>query len=222
MQNLTEKQIKNQWTEIKKEIKNRPLLAFLTGITLDQWNSYMLYTPPPVSEVERIREVIREDRTSKTSRIAKALGEIIGYREAKQYAKKIGISDTSIRDIIEGKKITAGYQLIDKLEIFINAINPEFELSIENSLTKEQLVCDEFIEIASDIRQISNDLLREAMNIIEVGRKMAVQENYLGEPIHPCRGLELSIEGLNELKDRVSSLFEVYINANDKNNKELN
>lgn len=38
MQNLTEKQIKNQWTEIKKEIKNRPLLAFITGITLDQWN----------------------------------------------------------------------------------------------------------------------------------------------------------------------------------------
>ena len=210
MNGLTEKQYKTRWIDIKKEIKARPLLAYLTGITIKQWNEY-LYTLPPHREIDRIYDAIREDRAAKTKRVRAELEKMVGYREAKQYAKKTGVSDTSIRGIIEGKKIAAGFDLIDRLEVFIHAVNPGFELSLENPLSPEKVVRDDFDEIISSIRNISNRLMRESMELGEVAKKMSPNVNFFDQIVHPSRGLEMAINDLAELKEKIDLIYSTYI-----------
>lgn len=65
MDNLTSKQIKTRWTDIKKQINERQLLAYRVGIALEQWDTYM-YSIPNDDEVNRIYTAIQDDRTVKT------------------------------------------------------------------------------------------------------------------------------------------------------------
>ena len=213
MSELTEKQYKTRWIDIKKEIKARPLLAYLTGITIRQWNEYV-HDLPPHQEIDRIYNAIREDRVVKTQRIRSELEKMVGYREAKQYANKTGVSDTSIRDIIEGKKTAAGFDLIDRIEVFIHAFNPAFELSLENPLSPEKVVREDFDEVISSIRNISNRLMRESMELAEVAKKMRANVNFLDQIVHPTRGLEMAINDLSELKEKIDLVYSTYIEKN--------
>lgn len=207
---MTNQQIKTRWIDIKKTFKTRPLLAFIVGIPFEKWNEYMRVTPP-LDEVNRVYDAIREDRSLKTTRIKAELQNIVGYRESKMFAKKTGVSDTTIRDIIEGKKITAGYDVIDKLEVFISAVNPEFELSVENNLSKEKLIKDEFEELVSNIRSVSNGLLRDAFELSDVGRNMRAKIDYKNEIVLPSRGLTYYIEELTKIRDNMVVLYDTYI-----------
>ena len=65
MEELTEKQIKNRWVDIKKHINERQLLAYRVGIPLDKWDNYM-HSIPSVEEINRIYFCIQEDRINKT------------------------------------------------------------------------------------------------------------------------------------------------------------
>lgn len=210
MNGLTEKQYKTRWIYIKKEIKARPLLAYLTGITIKQWNEY-LHDLPPYQEIDRIYDAIREDRAAKTQRVRAELEKMVGYRESKQYAKKTGVSDTSIRDIIEGKKTAAGFDLIDRLEIFIHVVNPAFELSLENPLSPEKVVRDDFEEVISSIKNISNRLMRESMELAEVARKMRPNVNFFDQVVHPSWGLEMAINDLAAVKEKIDLVYRTYI-----------
>lgn len=207
---MTEQQLKTRWIDIKKTFKARPLLVYIVGIPFEKWYEYMRIIPP-VEEVNRVYDAIRSDRTLKTARIKAELQNIVGYRESKMYAKKTGVSDTTIRDIIEGKKITAGYDVIDRLEVFVSAVDPEFELSVENTLSKERLIKDEFEELINEIRQVSNALMRDAFDLSDVGRNMRENINYRGEIIPPSHGLSYSIERLVKVKESVDVLYELYI-----------
>lgn len=87
MTELNEKQIKTRWVGIKRQIKDRPLLAYRVGIPLDNWDKYM-HSTPPFNEVNRIYFEIQEDRKGKTLRIKDALSKIVGYRESKEFSRK--------------------------------------------------------------------------------------------------------------------------------------
>lgn len=209
---MTDKQVKQRWIDIKKTIKSRPLLAYIVGIPFEKWNEYMGSTPTD-DEVNRIYDVIRADRTSKTERIKVELQKVVGYREAKIFAKKMRVSDTTIRDIVESKKITAGYEVIDRIEVFISVVNPDFDLSVENPLTKELLIKDEFEEIISEIRSIAQGLLFETMELSEVAKKMKAKQDWNGDERHPTTGLKRGIERLQEVKETVEALYSTYIEA---------
>ena len=61
MSELTEKQIKTRWVDIKKQIKERPLLAYRVGIPLEAWDSYMHSTPSSNEEyILRFRQTVKE------------------------------------------------------------------------------------------------------------------------------------------------------------------
>lgn len=210
---MTERQIKQRWIDIKKLIKQRPLLAYLTGIPFKEWNTYMNNTPVQ-EEVDRIYNSIIDDRTEKTKRIRQELNSIVGYREAKQYSKKMGISDTTIREIVEGKKTAAGYGVIDRVEIFISAIDPNFEVSVENPLSKELLVKDEFDEIANEIRDISNSLLRESFELKDVAKKMRLNNDWGGRIIDPSSGIKYQISRLTSIKETIDLIVDTYIKEN--------
>ncbi|MBB4807407.1 hypothetical protein HNP38_002711 [Chryseobacterium defluvii] len=202
MEELSQKQLKTRWADIKKQIKERQLLAYRVGIPLDKWDEY-IHSTPPESEINRIYFAIQEDRKSKALRIKEELSKIVGYREAKEYSKKSGVSDTVIREVIEGKKEMAGYDIINRLELFLSVIVSGFELSIENPLNVKSYTYEQIGEITSDIDKIAESLKYYCYKLTELSRKMEKDKDWNGNEIEPTYSLERSIERLSELKTHI-------------------
>jgi transcriptional regulator with XRE-family HTH domain len=210
MEALSEKQIKTRWVDVKKQIHERQLLAYRVGISLEEWDTYM-YSTPTSDEINRIYLAIQEDRKNKTARIKEGLSKIVGYRESKDFSRKSGVSDTSIRDIIEGKKTMAGYDIINKLELFLNRVLTDFELSIENPLTLKSYSQDYISDIASDINRVADGLKQYCFKLTEMARKQELETSWDGKKINASTHIEYSINNLTELKDKIETFWKVYI-----------
>jgi transcriptional regulator with XRE-family HTH domain len=210
MTELTEKQLKQRWVDIKKQINERQLLAYRVGISLDDWDNYM-YSIPSASEINRIYEEIQTDRKKKTFRIKEALSKIVGYRESNEFSKKSGVSSTSIKQILDGKKEMAGYEIINKLELFLNRVMPEFELSIENPLNAKSFTQEHLGKIASDINQTADRIKQYCFDLTEMARKSKVEKDWRGNEVGPTNSLEFNIKRLDELKSEIDTFWKVYI-----------
>jgi hypothetical protein len=158
--------------------------------------------------------LLKKTELKKTYRIKKELSKMVGYRESKEYSRKSRVSDTYIRQIIEGKKEKAGYSIIDKLELFISRVNPEFEPSIENSLDIKSYSLDHLAGVANEIKNISNGLNRYCLSLIEMSRKQETDEDLFGNKIKPTDSLEGYIEHLSRLKNDIDSFWKVYVEGN--------
>jgi|JFJP01.1.fsa_nt_gi transcriptional regulator with XRE-family HTH domain len=209
MEELTDKQIKNRWVDIKKQINERQLLAYRVGIPLEKWDTYM-YSIPTNDEINRIYLAIQDDRRNKTARIKEGLSKIVGYRESVEFSKKSGVSDTSIRDILENKKTMAGYEIINKLELFLNTVLPDFELSIENPLTLKSYSQDYFGDIATEVYRIAESLKQYCFKLSEIARKQEPETDWDGNKIEPSKQIENSIRNLTEMKDKIDIFWKVY------------
>lgn len=210
MSELTEKQIKTRWVDVKKQIKERPLLAYRVGIPLDNWDKYM-HSTPPSNEVDRIYFEIKEDRKRKTLRIKEALSRIVGYRESKEFSRKSGVSDTVIRDILEGKKDMAGYDVINRLELFLHVTLTDFELSLENPLSLKQYTQEYIGEIASQIDNTADRLKQYCFKLSEMSRKMENDKDWYGNEVEPTYTLVHIIDRLSDLKEQIGSFWKVYV-----------
>ncbi|EPK3462896.1 hypothetical protein KG266_002425 [Elizabethkingia anophelis] len=202
--------MKTRWTDIKRQIKERQLLAYRVGIPLDKWDEYM-HSIPSNDEINRIYFAIQDDRKNKTTRIKEELSKIVGYREAKQFSKKSGVSDASIKDIIEGKKEMAGYDIINKLELFLHVTIPNFELSIENPLSVKSYTYEHIAELASDISKVSDSLKYYCFKLTENARKMEKEKDWRGNDIEPTYGIDRCIEKLSDLKSEIELFWHIYI-----------
>lgn len=208
---LTQKQIKNRWVDIKKQIKERPLLAYRVNIPLEKWDEYMLSSYPEDNEINRIYEAIREDRKVKTSRIRAALSKIVGYRESAEYGRKSGVSDSYISNIIEGKKEMVGYDVINRLEIFLSLVS-DFETSIENPLTAKEFSQQLMDEIRKDLSMVINSFERLNNELYQIGRNMKIPENPYSFTIKtPEETIKYYITVLNDLKVRLKNYSELYL-----------
>jgi hypothetical protein len=210
MSELTEKQLKTRWTDVKKQIGERQLLAYRVGIPLDKWDSYMLSTPP-VEEINRIYFAVQDDRKNKTLRIKMGLSSIVGYRESVEFSRKSGVSDTSIRDIIEGKKEMAGYDIINKLELFLSVALPDFEPSIENPLNIRRYTQDHLGNLATNINQIADRIKQYCFSLTEMARKQDTGVDWKGEQVGPSDSLKYCIKELENLKSEIDTFWNVYI-----------
>ena len=212
MTELTQKQINQRWGDIKKQINERQLLAYRVGISLDDWDNYM-YSVPITSEVNRIYEEIKIDRKRKTLRIKEALSKIVGYRESNDFARKSGVSNTSIKQILDGKKEMAGYDIINRLELFLNRIMPEFELSIENPLNAKLHTQEHLGEIASKINQTADHIKQYCFKLTEKARKTETEKDWQGNDIviRPTESLGYYIKRLEELKSEIDLFWEIYV-----------
>lgn len=210
MEELTEKQLRTRWGDVKKQIKERPLLAYRVGIPLDDWDNYM-HSIPPANEINRIYFEIQEDRKRKTLRVKDALSKIVGYRESKEFSRKSGVSDSSIRDVLEGKKDMAGYDIINRLELFLHVTMPDFELSIENTLNVKNYTYEYIGEIASQIGSIADRLKQYCFKLTEISRKMEKEKDWYGNEVEPSQSLVYSIEKLSELKEQIDSYWKIYV-----------
>jgi transcriptional regulator with XRE-family HTH domain len=210
MEELTEKQLKNRWFDIKKQISERQLLAYRVGIPLEKWDSYM-YSVPESSEINRIYFAIQEDRKIKTLRIQEGLAKIVGYRESQEFGKKSGVSGNSIREIIESKKTIAGYEIINKLELFLHTVLPNFELSIENPLNIKAYSQDYLGHIANEINQVADNLKHYCFKLTQMARKQETETDWNGNKTLPSKSIEYSITSLIEIKDKIDTFWKVYI-----------
>jgi hypothetical protein len=210
MKELTEKQMKNRWGEIKKQINERQLLAYRVGIPLEKWDIYM-HSIPSDEEINSIYFAIQEDRINKTTRIKEGLSKIVGYRESNEFSRKSGVSNTSIRDIIEGKKIMAGYDIINRLELFLNSLLIDFEISIENPLTLKSYSQDYIGEIATEINRVADSLKHHCFKLSEMARKQETEIGWDGKKITPSKHIEYSVNKLTELKEKIDIFWKVYV-----------
>lgn len=211
MNALSEKQLKTRWQNIKVQIKERPLLAYHAEIPLDKWDDYM-GSIPNAEEINRIYHAIQEDKKKKTHRIKDELSKIVGYREAKLFSRKTKVSDTAIRQIIEGKKETVGYSTIDRLELFISLVNPDFKPSVENPLNAKKYTNDYIGDIASDMSDIANHIKYYCNELTENARKMKKSKDWnRQEDIKITASLERNIERLKKIKDDIETFWEVYV-----------
>lgn len=212
---LTPKQIKTRWTDIKKQINARQLLAYRVSIPVEKWDEYM-HSTPSEDEINRIYEAIQEDRINKTARVKEALSKIVGYRESVVYSKKIGISDSYIREILEGKKVKAGYEIIDKIELFLNTILPDFEMSIENPLTLKSFTQDYANNITNDINKVVENLKDYRFNLAQMFTKRETATDWKGDNISVTRSIEYSIERLTNIKEEIDLFWNLYIEKQNK------
>lgn len=212
---LTPKQIKTRWTDIKKQINARQLLAYRVSIPVEKWDEYM-HSTPSEDEINRIYEAIQQDRINKTARVKEALSKIVGYRESVVYSKKIGISDSYIREILEGKKVKAGYEIIDKIELFLNTILPDFEMSIENPLTLKNFTQDYTTKITNEINKVVENLKDYRFNLAQMITKREATTDWKGNKISVTRSIEYSIEKLTDIKEEIDLFWNLYIEKQNK------
>ncbi|MDV3582759.1 hypothetical protein CMU85_14705 [Elizabethkingia anophelis] len=214
-ESLTPKQIKTRWTDIKKQINARQLLAYRVSIPVEKWDEYM-HSIPPEHEINRIYEAIQQDRINKTTRIKEALSKIVEYRESVVYSKKIGISNSYIREILEGKKVKAGYEIIDKIELFLNTILPDFEMSIENPLTLKSFTQDYANTITNDINNVVENLKDYRFELAQMITKRETATDWKGEKVPVTRSIEYSIERLTDIKEEIDLFWSLYIEKQNK------
>ncbi len=160
------KYLTNKWNHLKQQIRERQLLLYKAQIPIVSINDYLLGTPSN-EEILRIEKVILDDRREKTLRIRIGLQKFVGHLKSPQVSKNIGVSDTTIREIWTGKKDTASYNIIDKVELYLNQ-NFGFELLIENRLTVREFLDNEVDKIIGKINSISDFLIRIPKSIKKV------------------------------------------------------
>ncbi len=175
-----------------------------------------MHSTPSEDEINRIYEAIQQDRINKTARVKEALSKIVGYRESVVYSKKIGISDSYIREILEGKKVKAGYEIIDKIELFLNTILPDFEMSIENPLTLKNFTQDYATKITNEINKVVENLKDYRFNLAQMITKREATTDWKGNKISVTRSIEYSIEKLTDIKEEIDLFWNLYIEKQNK------
>lgn len=202
---------KHRWDYVKRELRARPLLAYKTGIRYEQFDEYMRGYPNAVV-IQSVYERILLDKSEKTARVQKELLDIVDYRGIKSLSKQIMVSDSYIRDIITGKKEIASYNIIDKIEIFLQSVNPKFELSIENLLTPQKHVAIEIDNIIQQIDSACLGIYRSLPDIKKVANKMKLQTDFFRENAIPINSsLNYYIGILLQNSENLKIISDIYI-----------
>lgn len=204
---LTEKQIKTRWIDIKKQIRERPLLAYRVSIPLDKWDLYM-HSIPTDDEINRIYNAIQNDRKSKTLRIKQALSQIVGYRESKQFSRRARVSDTVIRSVLEGKNDKAGYDVINRLELFLHMTMPGFELSLENPLYVDDYRQEIIGDLTSEVYRIAQNIKDYCFWLNDLSKHPDKDCGYFGKD--PVGRLSSDINRLSDIKEQIASFWDTF------------
>lgn len=175
---------------------------------------------PSNEEVLRIEKLINKDRIEKTLRIREGLQKITGYRETVKIAKKLGISDTTLRQIMTGKREASSYQSIDRIELFLQAVS-DFEPSLENSLSVFDFLTDEIADINKSFYDIAEGLKNCQMDLNYMAKNKKLPFFYKGSfdsiRYNPTDRLVRYSVHLNETIEKLSDLIDTYIEKSTEN-----
>ena len=209
---------KTQWQKLKAEIVKRPLLAFIAGLSKEEVNTYLNDGEPTATRLEEINNALLQDRIKKTERVREALATKVGHRGAVRFANKIGVSDGTIRNIIDRKyKVPPSYDLLGRIEIYLY-YSSDFSLSPEQIHVQKSFVQSRVHSLAAQTRSVSQRLVWAAD---EFGRVIAHDKKikrYVGGP-QPGKfdkfpldeaqdSITQAIETLNHIKAEIGVLIE--------------
>lgn len=214
--NLTDK-----WSHLKRQLKQRQLLLYKAEVPLDLINEYLQKTPSD-SEILRIESVILKDREDKTARIRAGIQKFVGHLKSPQLGKNIGVSDTTIREILTGHKTAATYDIIDKIELYLNH-NYGFELSIENTLSVREFLDEEVDILIKRIYDISKSLENTPKSIKKVVEDGEYKYQLLSDFSRyyfptPIDNLNSIKEELDIITIKLQSLFDSFIKTKEIKN----
>ena len=206
------------WKDVKLSIQRRPILLYIIGVPMEELNTFLLKPPAP-EEVMRIRAIIAKDREEKTSRLKEYLTKVVSYREVTYTANRIGISNTSLNNIIEGKTKKATYEMIDKIELFLSTIDGlGFEVSLGNQLTIQKHLANEIQPIVQNINRIGvglincvEDLKFIAKNQFDTRMRYINNFNEEGIVFPTYEHLILIKKDLEDEIEKIDALFSTFI-----------
>lgn len=203
------------WKDVKLSIQTRPILLYLIGVPIEEVNAFF-QKAPTIEEVERIRDIITKDREEKTIRLKEYLAKVVPYGEVTYTANRIGISNTSLKNIIEGKTKKATYEMIDKIELFLSTIDGlGFEVSLGNQLTIQKHLSNEIQPITRNINQIGISLINSVEYLTFIAKNHfdclyhRFDEEVVGFPTY-----EQLIRIKNDLEEdieKIDALFSTFI-----------
>lgn len=201
-----------KWGIVKKQFNMRPMLPYILGMPLEEYQKYM-YETPPSEYVNLYYEKVENDRKEKTQKIKEELKKVVGYRESCQYARIFNVSDTTVREVIEGKKKSIGYDMIDKLEIYLHAISG-MKLSVGNMLSPQYCVDKEFRTIEKSLDEIAFELMRFPEYFKKCIESMSVDLEYKSDTVSLLASLEQQVHSLQDIIDRLQTLVDLFMKKN--------
>ncbi len=211
--------LRNKWSHLKRQLAQRQLLFYKAEIPVDLINEYLSKTPSN-NEILRIEQIIIKDRKEKTANVRSGLQKFVSHIKSPQLSRNIGISDTSVRDIWTGKKDVASYDIIDKLELYLNS-NHDFALSVENQLSVRKFLDDEVDKIISRIHSVSDKLTYVPKEIKEVVKNGHYKYQLFGDfqkryySTTPIEQLNQLRENLDNISKDLESIFDSFIKKKD-------
>lgn len=105
----------------------------------------------------------------------------------------------------------AGYDVINRLELFLHVSMQDFELSLENPLSIKQYTREYIGEIASQIDSVADRIKQYCFKLSEMSRKMENDKDWYGNEVEPTYTLEHLIGCLSDLKEEIGSYWKVYV-----------
>ena len=214
---------KNKWLKLKAEIIKRPFLAFIAQLSFDEINAFLQNEFPTAERLEEINKLLLSDREKKTERLQPLLLKKVGHRGSVKLANKLGVSDTTIKKIID-KKSTAppSYDLLGNIEMYL-FYTSDYKLSIEHLNVSKDYVGNKVSQAKGDIEKIICTLrwiVEFADELKEADKKV---KHYFGEKkpntwiIEQIQTkIDTSIEELKNIKSDIETLAEDFINKNDR------
>lgn len=206
-----EKNLAAKWHHIKTEIKKRPLLALRLGLQIEQLEKFLVSTPP-TDEVYRIESELLNYRIEKTQQLKAILIDVVGYRKTKIHADKIGVSDTTLRGIIEGTNTTCSFDIISKVELYLNGI-AKLKLSFDLNHVDESYLKYKLRETGGTIYDLSQGLARlahtlQGLNKNTLNEKSFVPLPHQYNPTSPLSALKDFKEDLDEIIRNYQSIVD--------------
>ncbi len=120
-----------KWARIKKDMLERPFLAFKIGLTPEEVEVYFGEGRPSPQRILEIDQLLDQEQAKKIARMQPVLAKLVGPRGASQFAEKMGLDGMTIKYIIEGNSRLLGHDMISKIEVFLSYIT-DFIVSLEN------------------------------------------------------------------------------------------
>ncbi|MCX6318117.1 MAG: hypothetical protein NTW29_12560 [Bacteroidetes bacterium] len=207
---------KTKWLKIKADIIKRPFLSFIIKLSENEMITYFINDQFP--DKERIEEIYRtliNDRKNKANKLKDILATKVGHRGSVRFANKIGVSDTTIRNIIDKKyKFPPSYDILCKIETYLS-YTTKFQVSLEHLNIANSFVSETIDQLKEEALKIFDIFKWIAFHLDELKLADKHIKHYFGDKKankltigQIQRNIEKAIEDLSNLKLDIDTLVQ--------------
>lgn len=199
--------------EIRPEFLKRQRL--LTKLKISQELSIKIFDDilPEPHEIDILDSLLKNDRAEMCEMLRPLLQKVVGHRESVQVAKKLDISDSRLRGFLKGEVDSLSYDIILKIEHYLNHISGR-KISPENEELAKYYIREKLDNIQQTMNKIGQDIQFGSyyFNSIEKmtsKNKLTEDEKYRIEQAQSQ--IINSIKRLEEVKEKFESLRKAYL-----------